>query len=189
MRIEIRISGFGGQGVGLTGFILGKALALYDGMEAVMTQAYGPEARGGASSANIVLSEEPIDYPFVQQADILVALSQEGYTKFRPHTKKQARVLVDVDLVTPDPDDEVYAIPATRLAEGLGRRIVANLVMLGFFTAVTGVVSRQALEKAIETTVKPSTVPLNLQAFTTGFEYQHKKTPLDSSYLNKAKEL
>lgn len=176
MRVEIRISGFGGQGIGLTGFILGKALALYDGKESVMTQAYGPEARGGASSANIVLSEEQIDYPFVQKADILVALSQEGYTKYRPHTKPQAQVLIDQDLVTPDPDDQVYAIPATRLAETIGRRIVANLVMLGFFTAVTGLVSRQALEKAIETTVKPSTVPLNLQAFATGYEYQHEKT-------------
>lgn len=174
MRREIRIAGFGGQGVGLTGFILGKALALYDGQEAVMTQAYGPEARGGASSANIVTADEPIDYPFIQQPDILVALSQEAYNRFRPTAKPQALILIDQDLVTPDPDDNIHAIPATRLAEELGRRIVTNLVMLGFFTAVSGLVSRQAVEQAIQTTVKPATIPLNLQAYATGYDYAHQ---------------
>jgi len=178
MRREIRIAGFGGQGIGLTGFILGKALALYDGREAVMTQAYGPEARGGASSANIVTAEEPIDYPFVQQPDILVALSQEAYTRFRPTVKPQALILIDQDLVLPNPDDQVHAIPATRLAEDLGRRIVTNLVMLGFFTAVSELVSRQAVEQAIRSTVKPSTLPLNLQAFLTGYEYARQPEEL-----------
>ena len=79
MRKEIRISGFGGQGIVLAGYLLGKALTLYEEMEAVMTQSYGPEARGGASSANIVVADRPIDYPFVQKADVLVALSQEAY--------------------------------------------------------------------------------------------------------------
>ena len=171
MRREIRIAGFGGQGIGLAGFILGKALALYDGKEAVMTQAYGPEARGGASSANIVMAEEPIDYPFIQQPDILVALSQEAYTRFRPAARPQALIFVDQDLVAPDPGDQVQAIPATRLAEGLGRRIVANLVILGFFTAVSGLVSRQAMEQAIQTTVKPAAAALNLQAFSSGFDF------------------
>ena len=101
MRQEIRISGFGGQGVGLAGFILGKALALYEGREAVMTQSYGPEARGGASSTNVVLSDQEIAYPFVQNPDVLVALSQEAYSKFRPQVKDGALVLIDADLVTP----------------------------------------------------------------------------------------
>ena len=98
MRKEIRISGFGGQGVVLAGYILGKALTLYDGLEAVMTQSYGPEARGGASSANVIVSDRSIAYPFVQQPDILVALSQEAYTRFRPMTKPEALILIDEDL-------------------------------------------------------------------------------------------
>src|SRR3990170_5541418 len=163
MRKEIRISGFGGQGVVLAGYILGKALAIYDGFEAVMTQSYGPEARGGASSANIVVSDESIDYPFVQQPDILVALSQEGYTRFRPGVKPGGLILIDQDLVIAFNDDQPMNIPATRLAEELGRRVVANVVMLGFFTSVSGLIHREAMEKAIQTSVKSKTVPLNLQ--------------------------
>jgi 2-oxoglutarate ferredoxin oxidoreductase subunit gamma len=171
MRKEIRISGFGGQGVGLASLILGKALSLYQGVEAVMTQNYGPEARGGASSADVVLSDQPIAYPFVQQADVLVTLSQEAYTKFRPQVKPDALVLIDEDLVTPFDGDQVHTIPATRLAEELGRRIMTNMVMLGFFTAVTGLVSRENMEKAIASSMKSKIVPMNLQAFAAGFEY------------------
>ena len=171
MRTEIRLSGFGGQGIGLAGYILGKALCLFDGLETVMTQAYGPEARGGASSTNIVVDDQPIDYPFIQQADILVALSQEAYTRFRQEVKSGATIIIDDGLVTPNAEDQCHTIPATELAEGLGRRVVANVVMLGFFTAVTGLVKREAMEKAIETTVRPKTLELNKKAFLTGFEY------------------
>ncbi len=171
MRKEIRIAGFGGQGVALTGRILGKALAIYDGLETVMTQAYGPEARGGASSVNLVVSDHEIAYPFVQQPDILAALSQEAYTKFRPSVKPSAIIIIEQDLVTPASDDECFAIPATRIAEELGRRIVTNIVMLGFFTALTELTTRHSIEKAIKTTVKEKTIPLNLQAFAAGYEY------------------
>jgi 2-oxoglutarate ferredoxin oxidoreductase subunit gamma len=171
MRQEIRISGFGGQGVGLAGQILGKALALFDGKHAVMTQAYGPEARGGASSANVVASERTIDYPFVQSPDILIALSQEAYSKFRPTTKQDAAILIDQDLVTPFEDDKPFKIPATKMAEDLGLRIVTNMVMLGFFTAVTKLVPRDAMEKAISTSVKSKFVELNLNAFSKGYEF------------------
>lgn len=171
MRKEICIAGFGGQGVGLAGYILGKAAALYDGLEAVTTQSYGPEARGGASNANVILADEAVDYPFVQRPDVLVALSQEAYNRFRPSLAPDGLVLIDEDLVTPEPDDHPLAIPATRLAEGLGRRIVANMVMLGFFTARTGLVSRQGMEQAIASTVREKTIPLNHKAFATGFEY------------------
>jgi len=175
MRQEIRFSGFGGQGVVLMGYILGRAFSLYEKLEAVMTQAYGPEARGGASSSNIVVSDEPVDYPFVDQPDILVILSQEAYTKFRPTAKEDAIVLIDNGLVTPFEDDQPLGIPASRLAEDLGRRIVANVVMLGFFAAVTDVVKRESLESAIEASVKPKTIPLNLEAFRTGYEYLVEK--------------
>lgn len=177
MRKEIRISGFGGQGVVLAGFILGKGLAIYDSYEAVMTQSYGPEARGGASSANLVLSDEPIDYPLVQKADILVALSQEGYTRYRANIKPDALVLIDEDLVIPDPDDQPFHIPATRLAEELGRRVVTNVVMLGFFTAISGLIGREAMERAIQTSVKERTVPLNMKAFAAGFDYACQNYP------------
>ena len=172
MYQEIRLSGFGGQGLGLAGFLLGKALALYDEREAVMTQAYGPEARGGASSANVVVADRPIDYPFVQAPDILVAMSQEAYTTFRPTAKEGATILIDADLVTPDEGDAPQAIPATRLAEELGRRIVANVIMLGYFTQITGVVSREAMESALRDTLRPKILPLNLKAFEAGYTYQ-----------------
>jgi len=171
MRKEIRIAGFGGQGVVLVGYILGKALAIYDNYEAVMTQSYGPEARGGASSANIVMSDESIDYPFVLNPDILVALSQEAYNRFRPNLRRNGLVLIDEGLVKPQEGDDFYGIPATRMAEELGRRVVTNVVMLGFMTALIGLVSRESVEKAIETSIREKLVPLNLKAFATGYEY------------------
>ncbi|MFC2025939.1 2-oxoacid:acceptor oxidoreductase family protein [Chloroflexota bacterium] len=171
MRKEIRIAGFGGQGIVLAGYILGKALSLYDGLEAVMTQSYGPEARGGASSANVIASDEPIDYPFIQRPDILVAISQEAYSKFRPTVKPDSLILIDGELIKPFDNDHPQEIPATSFAEELGRRIVTNIVMMGFFTAVTDVVSRGAMEKAIESSVKSKTVPLNMAAFAKGYEY------------------
>jgi 2-oxoglutarate ferredoxin oxidoreductase subunit gamma len=171
MRKEIRISGFGGQGVGLAGFILGKAFSIYADLEAVMTQSYGPEARGGASSANIVVADRPIDFPFVQNADILVALSQEAYTRYRPEARQDALVLIDGGLVSPLDDDPVLKIPATELAETLGRKIVANMVMLGFFAAHTELVQVESIKESIETSVRPKTIPLNLEAFQIGFEY------------------
>ena len=182
MHKEIRIAGFGGQGIVLAGYILGKALSLYDGLEAVMTQSYGPEARGGASSANIVVSDEPIDYPFVQRPDILVAISQEAYTKFRPTTKPKSIILIDGDLVNTFEDDRPLEVPATRFAEELGRRIVTNVVMMGFFTAITKVVSRGAMEKAIETSVKSKTVPLNMNAFAKGYEFGSRQSSNHSEF-------
>lgn len=171
MKHEIRIAGFGGQGIVLAGYILGKAFALYDGYHAVMTQSYGPEARGGASSANIVVSDEPIDFPFVQHPDVLVALSQEAYTKFSKTAKQEALILIDEDLVLADPADNTIMIPATRFAEELGKRIVANIVLLGFFTGVTGLVSQEAVLKAIKNSIKPQIVDLNIEAFQMGFRY------------------
>lgn len=174
MRTEIRLAGFGGQGIGLAGLILGKAVSLYDGLEAVMTQAYGPEARGGASSTNLVVADRPIDYPFVQEADILVTLSQEAYTRFRDEAKPEAIVIIDEDLVQPSPQDSCLKVPATKLAEDLGRRIVANVVMLGFFTATTGLVERESIEDAIKSSVRENVLELNMKAFAAGYEYARK---------------
>ena len=168
---QIRISGFGGQGVGLFGVILGRALSLYQDYEVVMTQAYGPEARGGASNANLVVADRAIDYPFVQKVDVLVALSQESYARFRPEAKADALLIIESDLVTPDLGDRVVGIPATRLAEALGRRIVMNVIMLGFFTAVVDFAERKAVYKAIATTVPPTSLMLNKKAFEMGYTH------------------
>ncbi|KPK93354.1 MAG: hypothetical protein AMJ88_07955 [Anaerolineae bacterium SM23_ 63] len=174
MRVEIRLAGFGGQGIGLAGLILGKAVSLYDGLEAVMTQAYGPEARGGASSTNLVVADRPIDFPFVQEADVLVTLSQEAYSRFRAEAKPEAIVIIDEDLVEPSPQDTCLKVPATKLAEDLGRRIVANVVMLGFFTAATDLVERESIEDAIKTSIPENVLELNMKAFKAGYEYARK---------------
>jgi 2-oxoglutarate ferredoxin oxidoreductase subunit gamma len=178
MKVEIRVGGFGGQGVAVAGYILGKAAALYQDLEAVMTQAYGPEARGGASSADVILADAPIDYPFIARPDVLILLSQEAYARFRPQAAPHAVVLIDEGLVAPDPDDRAHRIPATALAEGLGKRLVTNVVMLGFFCAVTGLIRREALEEAIRTTVPARTIPLNLQAFALGYEHAPEAEPV-----------
>ena len=171
MRIEIRIAGFGGQGVGLAGYILGKALAIYDGLEAVMTQSYGPEARGGASNASIVISDHDIAYPFIEKPDYLIALSQEAYTKFQPAVDQEGMIIIDSDLVEPFNDQKHLTIPATQIAQDLGNRIAANMVMLGYFSAASKVVSIQAINLSVESSVRPQTKDLNLEAVGAGFNF------------------
>jgi 2-oxoglutarate ferredoxin oxidoreductase subunit gamma len=171
-KCEIRISGFGGQGVILAGYILGKAATIYDGKEAVLTQNYGPASRGGACLADLVISDEPINYPKVTAPDVVVALSQEAYLTYATDRPAGCLLLVDEDLVTlNDTDGKVRHIPATRIAEALGRRIVANMVMLGFLAANSDAVSADALRRAIETTVPEGTEKLNLEAFERGYGY------------------
>ncbi len=168
---QVRIGGYGGQGIVLTGLLLGRAACLYDGKEAVLTQSYGPEARGGASSTDVVIASHPIDYPLVTEPDVLVIFFQEAYTKFRKLLKTNGVLIIESDLVRPDDqEEEIAALPATRMAEALGHRIVANVVMLGFLTAKTKIVSPESIEEAIRTTVKPKTVDLNLRAFEAGFK-------------------
>ncbi len=176
MRHEIRVSGFGGQGMILAGLLVGKAAALYDGKEAVFTQSYGPEARGGASNADVIISDEPIDYPLVIHPDHLVAMFQEAYERYRPKLVKDGVLLIESDLVKPSADEGPYrGIPATRIAEELGSSIVANVVMLGFFSGATGLVSHQAVEQSIRNTLRPRLVDLNLKAFNTGYDYAKKQ--------------
>jgi len=171
VRQEVRLAGFGGQGIILAGYVLGKAAALYDGKNAIFTQSYGPEARGGACAAEVVISDEAIDYPLVSRPHFLVCMSQEAFSKYGSAAAEGARLIVDTDLVESATRKQwLRHVPATRLAVELGNRIVANMVMLGFFAAVSQVVSREALEEAIRTTVKPRTAELNLRAFAVGFE-------------------
>jgi len=171
---ELRIAGFGGQGVILSAIILGKAASIYEGAFATMTQNFGPEARGGASSAQLLLSGEPILYPYVTQPDIMVVMSQEAYTRFVPELKEGGILIVEQDLVrvTDLPrQTRVYSCPATRLAEELGQRMVLNSVMVGFFTAVTRLLDPEAVRKAVADSVPSTFRDLNLKAFEKGYEY------------------
>ncbi len=180
---EIKIGGFGGQGVILAGIIIGKAAALFDDQESTMTQAFGPEARGSACSAQVVVSPEQILYPYVTQPDILVVMNQDAFKQYASAINPAGTLVIEEDLVDPVgiPDTvKVYGIPATRIAEDLGRRVVLNMVMLGFFAAVTNAIKPFALFKAVETTVPKGTEALNLKAFDRGFEYGRRITEGDS---------
>ncbi|MCD6330966.1 MAG: 2-oxoacid:acceptor oxidoreductase family protein [Thermoplasmata archaeon] len=170
-RVEIKFGGFGGQGIILMGNIAAKAAVLYDGKNAVFTPSYGPEARGGAASSNVVISDDEIDYPYVTQPDVLVVMSQEAYEKFAPLLKDDGLLIIDEDLVKlKNGEGKVAKIPATRIAEGLGKRIVANIVMLGFFTAVTNLISYEAIKKAVLETVPAKFKELNEKALELGYE-------------------
>lgn len=171
---EIRLSGFGGQGVILSAIVIGKAGCIYEDGYSTMTQAFGPEARGGACSAQVILSNEPILYPYVTQPDILVTMSQEAYTLFAPQLKEDGILIIEQDLVRIDKlpaGVRVYSLPATRLAEELGKRMVMNIVMVGFFGAVTNLLNPDALRNAIADSVPEAFRELNLKAFDKGFEY------------------
>lgn len=173
-RDEVRFTGFGGQGMAVLGYILGRAAAVYDGKNATMTQSYGPEARGGASSSQVIICAGPVYYPYVIVPNVMVGMSQEGYTKFRDNLTDEGVMLVDEDLVSLAPDedlDRVYSIPATRFAEELGRKIVANIVMLGFLSALTDFVGDEAIRKAIADSVPRGTIDLNMKAYEKGRSY------------------
>jgi|UniRef100_A0A7V3VTV6 2-oxoglutarate ferredoxin oxidoreductase subunit gamma len=176
-HIEIRFSGYGGQGIIKSGYIVGKAASIFDNKHATMTQSFGPEARGSACSAQLIVSEDRILYPYLTRPHILVAMSREAYEKFEPELDENGILIIDEDLVKPKPprgNIKIYSIPATRIAEQLGNRIVANIVMLGFFTAVTNVVSYRAMKDAIPGSVPDKALPLNLKAFEEGYQYGKK---------------
>ena len=178
MRTEIRIGGFGGQGVILAGIILGKAASLFDEKEAVQTQSYGPEARGGASKCEVVISDSKVDYPKVQSPDILVAMSNEALIKYIVDLKDNGTLIVDPG--TTDVEDvrefidehniKVHEAPATKTAtDEIGLKIVANIVMVGAITKITNVISKDAAIKAIEDSVPKGTEEKNIKAFEAGF--------------------
>jgi len=168
---QIRFAGYGGQGIILAGTLLGKAASLYAGKEAVFTQAYGPEARGGACRADIIISDEPVDYPYVSEPDILAVMFQEAYTSFGSRVKAGGVLIVEQDLVTVDAGDvTALPLPATRIAAELGNRIVSNVVLLGFLVARTGVIGTDAVEQAIRSTIKAKALDLNLRAFSAGID-------------------
>jgi 2-oxoglutarate ferredoxin oxidoreductase subunit gamma len=176
VRKEVRITGYGGQGVILSAHILGKAATLYQGLHATMTQSFGPEARGSACSAQLVVSDEPIAYPYVKKTDFLIAMSQEGFDLHIGSLKEDGVLIYEKDLVKLGEHENrpnSFGAPATRIAEELGRRIVLNIAMLGYVGAVTDLVSADALKEAIAASVPEGTEELNLRAFEGGYGYHH----------------
>lgn len=179
MRRDIRIAGFGGQGIILAGIVIGKAAALYDNLNAVQTQSYGPEARGGASKTEVVISDEQIDYPKVQEPDIFVALSQEGLNAYLGDLKDNGTLIIDPDMINEEElqpfveehNITLYKAPVTRTAvEKIGLKIVANIVMIGAIARITGVVTEEAARQAVAASVPPGTEKKNLEAYEAGAE-------------------
>jgi 2-oxoglutarate ferredoxin oxidoreductase subunit gamma len=174
---EIRIAGFGGQGVILAGMILGKGATIFENRHATLVQSFGPEARGGSCSAQVLLSDQPIAYPYVTHPRVLVAMSQEAYEKFAPDIAPHGKLLYEQELVKVHdlrPDLQAFGIPATRIAEELRRKMVLNIVMVGFVAAVTGLVGLEAARKAVIDSVPKGTETLNVTAFDRGYEYGKK---------------
>lgn len=172
-RTEIRITGFGGQGVVLSGYIIGRACAINADMHATMIQSFGPEARGSACSATLTVSDKEVLYPYIHRPDIFVVMSSEGYTKYADELKDDGVLVYEKDLVHPaaKPGQKMFGVPSTRIAESLGRTIVQNIVMLGFFAGVTEMVPREAMREAVKKSVPAGTEPLNLKAFDAGLAY------------------
>src|SRR5512136_116978 len=174
-KSEIRIGGLGGQGVILCGSIIGKAAAIHDGKHATLIQAFGPEARGSACSAQVMLSDEVIGYPYVKHPDLLILMSLDAATQFVPQLKPGGLVLYENELIPTlpplPPGARALGIPATRFAEELGRRLVLNIVMVGFFAGATGLLPHAAVEKAVLDSVPKGTEDLNLRALAKGYDF------------------
>ncbi|MFC1572090.1 2-oxoacid:acceptor oxidoreductase family protein [Candidatus Eisenbacteria bacterium] len=178
MRKEIRITGFGGQGIILAGYVLGKAACVYDDKLATMVQSYGPEARGSACAAQVVIADSTIHDPYVRKLEILAALSQEGYDNYVNAIEDGGVLLYDADLVELSEHTSKIgfkaSVPATRIAEKMGRRMAANIVMLGFVTGCTSIVSPDAMKEAVRTSVPPGTEEFNLNALDQGLAHAEK---------------
>lgn len=173
---EIRICGLGGQGVIMAGMIIGKAASIYEDRYATLVQSFGPEARGSECSAQVMVSDDIIAFPYIRSSDVFMAMSQGAYEKFIRELKENSILIYENELISLDENIpkgvKVFGIPGTRIAENeLGRRIVFNMVMVGFFTAVTDFVSVDAMRRAVEHSVPSGTEEFNLKAFNTGYEY------------------
>jgi 2-oxoglutarate ferredoxin oxidoreductase subunit gamma len=172
IKKEILITGFGGQGIVLAGRILGQAAALEDHHESTFVQSYGPESRGGACSAQVVISNQVIHYPYISRPDILICMSQAGYEKFINTVKPDGMLLIEQDLINlRGVEIDIFSIPATRMAEELGHKMMANIIMLGFVIAVTEVVSLDAALKTVTKLVPEGTEEKNMHAFNKGWDY------------------
>lgn len=177
-EVEIQIGGFGGQGVILAGMAIGRGLVLYEDHHVSLTQSFGPEARGSACSVQLVVSRQPVLYPYVSRPDILVTMSQEAGRKFLPNLREGGILILEEDLVRPGLAEEelqerfrVYRVPATRLAEELGRKFVLNVVMVGFLVGVTRLLRPESVRRSVAELVPPGTQELNLAALDKGYAF------------------
>jgi Pyruvate/2-oxoacid:ferredoxin oxidoreductase gamma subunit len=173
-RTEVQLGGFGGQGIISAGKIIGQAAAIYDGLEVTFTQSYGPEARGGSAGSQVVMASEPIHHPQLIQPTSAIIMSQGAYAKYVPDLTPGGTLLIDDRLVTLAEDHRqditTIGLPATQIAEELGNQRAANTVMLGFWTAAIGVVSREAMRQAVAESVPAKTLDVNMKAFDIGYE-------------------
>lgn len=170
MRAEIRIAGTGGMGVVLAGVILGHAAVIYGGLEAVQSQSYGAEARGTAAKSEVIVSDQPIRYPKVRESDYLIAMSQKAFDLYLSGAKKGSVLIVDPDLVSIGDIKgyEILKVPAMRIADELGLRLVSNMVMLGALAKKSGLFSLEALEKAIADLISARAMKMDLKAIMAG---------------------
>lgn len=176
MRINIRFAGAGGQGVILSSVLLAKAYGLGEDYNISQTQSYGPEARGGACKAEVVISDDSIDYMKVDQADVFIAFNQVGYNKYADTVKPGAIVLVNSTLVEPEDESiknspNYYEIPATDIAEGMGKPFVVNMVMLGALTKLLPKLHYPTVQKEIMENFAASIAGINLDAYDKGYQY------------------
>ena len=168
-RYEIRLSGSGGQGLILMGIILAEAIGVYDGKHVAQTQSYGPEARGGSSKSEVIVSDEEIDYPKAMRLDLLLAMNQKSCDEFFPDLKSEGILIVDSTFVTQVPTPKVFQIPFTRIArEKFKKEVVANIIALGALSQLTPIVSAKAIESAVLAKVPKGTEKLNRDALRAG---------------------
>jgi 2-oxoglutarate ferredoxin oxidoreductase subunit gamma len=180
MRKEIRISGFGGQGVILSGIILTQALGIYENKRVAQTQSYGPESRGGSCKSEIVFSDTEIDYMKVDSPDYFLAFNEISYKKFLPVLVKDCYILIDQTFIKEiNPEyKNIHKIFATRIAETKIKNIVANLVMLGAFARTSNVVSYESLQKAVKDIAPSAFYQMNLDALEIGYKEVDKNEML-----------
>ena len=172
-RYDVRLSGSGGQGLILAGKILAEAAAIYDGHNAVQTQSYGPEARGGASKAEVVIKDGEIDYPKAMDLDLLLSLTQESATKFSADLRDNGILIIDNEMVKEPPKGsfKIYAAPITSIAaKKVGKVVVTNIVALGILTRISGIVTEESMRKAILARVPKGTEEINMKAFDEGWK-------------------
>jgi 2-oxoglutarate ferredoxin oxidoreductase subunit gamma len=173
-KISIRFSGFGGQGIVLASIIMAKGAVLHEGKSAVQTQSYGPESRGGASKSDVIVSDKEIDYPLVEKPDILIALSQEALDKYIRDTQDDGLVIIDPVFIKELPKIDgvkVTEIPAATLADEIGNRLAANIVVLGALVALRPIISEASLEKAVKDNTPSASHTSNLSGMLAGLEY------------------
>ncbi len=170
-KFEVRLSGSGGQGLLLAGIILAES-GINDGKNAVQTQSYGPEARGGASKSEVIINTEEIDFPKVRECDILLALTQKSYEQYNEGLKDSGIMIIDSSVKVSDVGNvKVYSVPIlSTAAEELKKPMVTNIVALGAIVELTGIVTKDSLEHAVLARVPKGTEELNRKALQRGYE-------------------